>query len=721
MDFQSILGLDSGVALAVPRGRGLSISYVRGHPEVAALSGDGSNHDSHGSSGGSDSHRPYRGGHEAASQLSHLSHGSQRNAGAVVSGGLGNVNALHSGHHSVGSGRGHESADGQSSPTLSSAPSVYRRPAWWSGRDRGGPDVPSEAYSEYKSDTVSLGGFTTPGQLLTPSPSPPIPLRNRRGHHSHRGSQQRTPPRSPSRSRSRSRGRDGNSQHQRIPRTHSNSHNGQNVRIHHNSQNDSDSPHHPPSGPSSSGNGSNGGPPDGPGGPGNSSTPSGPFTSSTGPIHHPVQQHHHHHYHDATPLNQRHQNFEAYVHFKDAHKFNVKISGEQDENLMHKIFDLEQWQNMTKSDDEVVHKLLLSKGLEGRAKERVRQQQRQNPHKVATKDGILNLLLEEFDWQQYSSKLFKAYRGQKQDNTPIKTYYREFMNKYDDMRTTYGALKDRLPPWNTQLLMLPTVVEAYRVFLNSLNTASRDRLLQYVQLQHTEVNIEALAGAVDYVQGVMHPYGLKSTHQSTERSRDSNRRSRSKSSRTRSDIRSRSNTRDSNSKESNRWERRQRNRSNRRRDRTRSRGRRSRRDGTKEDRTCHECGKKGHIAKDCWSKSKKSDKSNVICYKCGKPGHYARKCTSDSSNGQSETSSSSNRNNSKIPKPTKRKHANFVQKSKKLQVNFMNAPRLPFPATLDHNKSEKEHQSQQPRSNVSADEMNNVVFDEQEVTTSSPQ
>lgn len=50
--------------------------------------------------------------------------------------------------------------------------------------------------------------------------------------------------------------------------------------------------------------------------------------------------------------------------------------------------------------------------------------------------------------------------------------------------------------------------------------------------------------------------------------------------------------------------------------------------GVADTRTCHNCGKLGHLAKNCWHKKKERDgrKDKRTCFICGKPGHIAKYC-----------------------------------------------------------------------------------------------
>lgn len=381
-----------------------------------------------------------------------------------------------------------------------------------------------------------------------------------------------------------------------------------------------------------------------------------------------------------------------------------------------KISQIYIWQNLTKSDDETVRTSLTTKGLTDAARERFTQHMEANPVALATLHEVLQFLFTHFDHHALMRTLYGEYKSMKQGSTQITAFYHDFKLKVSRYRNTIKILRGFVDAQQLTLLEDPSNIDMYRTFLNALNAPTRDIIMQYIASHSIAADINILLPAIQYTQTLSNPgsgiRGLSTLKPNRSRS-------------TKQDGRKRSGTANERGSDDDSADR-GRSRSRRRRgDRGRGRGRergrgrgdrgrgRRGRGGDASHIKCHSCGQYGHYANKCpnakggrtkTSGSGPRDLSHIKCYNCGKTGHYANKCSQPSTNNK-HAPSNSDRNDSRVPKPSTRgKQSHWVEVPKGKVIHFVNAPEVP----RNRDVSRRPSRRRRYLTNVTAEEMDNL-------------
>ena len=149
--------------------------------------------------------------------------------------------------------------------------------------------------------------------------------------------------------------------------------------------------------------------------------------------------------------------------YKHLSKIDIKISGDANENLPNKIADLENYQRITKCEEEKLFEYLTTKGLTGNARARYRNKCRLHSDEVNTYFKLVLFLFKHFDADNYADSAYKQLLAKRQSNDSILKYWFDYQAAVTDYQYVIRTIKTYNGEENTVI---------FRKYINSLNNVS---------------------------------------------------------------------------------------------------------------------------------------------------------------------------------------------------------------------------------------------------------
>ena len=173
----------------------------------------------------------------------------------------------------------------------------------------------------------------------------------------------------------------------------------------------------------------------------------------------------------------------------DSKKFNVKITGDPNENLPNKVFEIQMYKRLTGIKAKQLYNKLVTKGLQGQAKDRYLQKARLEFDKIDTYKKLISFLFDEFNGDRFADTLYrKVITMKQQPNERIFDYWNRYKSCVNEYKHTVNMIQEYCPDQTSELITSWTSKQIYVKFINTLNPRAREYIRQYIELHDTKRN-----------------------------------------------------------------------------------------------------------------------------------------------------------------------------------------------------------------------------------------
>ena len=190
--------------------------------------------------------------------------------------------------------------------------------------------------------------------------------------------------------------------------------------------------------------------------------------------------------------------YNQYAQTRDSCKFNIKVTGSDDENLFAKIYDINTWQQTVDATDDTVYRHMIRAGLQEPARSNWTSHMRFN-RVEGTKQNLYAFLFEDFDYPKFVKRTFQKLRNMKQNGMRLEKYYRAYKLTAAEYECVYLDVK-RYKPNGLGTMERPTAKQKYQWFFNSLDQNYKLELHRIVQRNNVDMHLAVHPRARPHLQ-----------------------------------------------------------------------------------------------------------------------------------------------------------------------------------------------------------------------------